>query len=81
MVVNNNIVVRLILSACVVLFAFVVFFMISLGVVSLTMAVSYLFFEPNFSVLFKCVGLPLTMFLTVRWIYKNFSRVKEFVNG
>lgn len=81
MVANNNIVVRLVLSVCVVLFAFVVFFMISLGVVSLMMAVFYLFFEPDFRVVFKCVGLPLTVFLTVRWIYKNFSRVKEFVNG
>ncbi|WP_339495739.1 hypothetical protein [Pseudomonas sp. RA_105y_Pfl2_P56] len=78
---NKNIILRGVIFFGVIGFVWSAFLLVSLVVVFLLMAVLYLFFEPDFNVVFKWLGLPLSVLLSVRWIYKNFYKVKGYVEG
>lgn len=78
---NKNIILRGIIFLSVIGFVWSAFLLVSLLVVFLLMAVLYLFFEPDFNMVFKWFGLPLSVLLSVRWIYKNFYQVKGYVEG
>jgi len=78
---SRNIFARSVVFLCVIWFVFMVSLLLSLVVVSLLMAALYVFFEPDFRLVFKCVGIPLALVLSARWIYKNLARVKDFANG
>jgi len=40
-----------------------------------------LFFEPDFEVVFKWLCLPLSILMSAHWIYNNFSKIKDYVEG
>lgn len=78
---NKNIILRGIIFFSVIGFVWSAFLLVSLLLVFLLMAVLYLFFEPDVNMVFKWFGLPLSVLLSVRWIYKNFYKVKDYVEG
>ncbi|MGF6171430.1 hypothetical protein [Pseudomonas moraviensis] len=54
---------------------------ITLVMAFLLMAVMYLFFEPDFEVVFKWLCLPLSILMSVCWISNKFSKIKNYVEG
>lgn len=78
---NKNLILKSIIFVSVVGFVWTAFLLIALVVVSLLMAVMYLFFEPDFNMVFKWLGMPLSILMSAHWLYKNFPRVKSFVEG
>lgn len=78
---NKNIVLKLIMYLSLAGFVWTLFMTIALVMAFLLMAVMYLFFEPDFEVVFKWLCLPLSIFMSVHWIYNNFSKIKDYVEG
>lgn len=78
---NKNIVLKLIMYLSLAGFVWTLFMMIALVMAFLLMAVMYLFFEPDFEVVFKWLCLPLSILMSVHWIYNNFSKIKDYVEG
>lgn len=78
---RNNVVSRMTILFGLVVLVLSVCGLISLVMVSLLMFALYLFSEPDFAVVFKWIGMPLTIFLSVRWIYRNYDYVKRCMDG
>lgn len=78
---NKNIVLKLIMYLSLAGFVWTLFMTIALVMAFLLMAVMYLFFEPDFEVVFKWLCLPLSILMSAHWIYNNFSKIKDYVEG
>jgi hypothetical protein len=77
----KNIVLKLIMHLSLAGFVWTVFMTITLVMAFLLMAVMYLFFEPDFEVVFKWLCLPLSILMSVCWISNKFSKIKNYVEG
>ena len=79
--VRNNIVSRVMIFCGLLGMVLSVCFLISLVMVSLLMFFLYLFYEPDFNVLFLWIGMPLTLLLFIRWVGKNLDYIKRAMDG
>lgn len=78
---NRSIIAKLIMFSGLVCMVFSVFCLMSLVVSAVVVALISLVYTMEFNSVFIWLGLPLAVFVSLRWFYKNTAYVKILLDS